>query len=77
VKLVGRGMKRWGSPESAYDVEWEYDSTDDTEDRLLRVYELLLGLPEAPEIDPIGPETTCYVPGTIAVCPMAMGGPGK
>ncbi|MFH1220691.1 MAG: hypothetical protein V1694_09610 [Candidatus Eisenbacteria bacterium] len=37
--------------EPAYDVEWEHDPTEDAEDRLLRVYQFLLGLSEASEID--------------------------
>ncbi len=43
--------RRSGLAEPAYGVELEYDPSDDAEDRLLRVYEFLLGLPEASEID--------------------------
>ena len=60
--------------EPAYYVEWEHDATDDAEDRLLRVYELLLGLPGASEIDLAGRERTCYVPRAIALCSMPMEG---
>ncbi len=45
------GKRQSGLAEPAYDVRWDYDPTDDGEDRLLKVYELLLGLPEASEID--------------------------
>ena len=70
MKAARKLKRRWGSGEPAYDVEWEYDTTGDAEDRLLRVYELLLGVAGASEIDPAGPEMTCYVPGTIGVCPV-------
>lgn len=60
--------------DSAYCVEWQYDRSDDAEDRLLQVYALLLGLSGASEMCSEGPETTCYVPPAIAVCSMPMEG---
>ena len=38
--------------EAPYEVVLESVPAEDAEDRLLRVYELLLGIPEAPETDP-------------------------
>lgn len=67
---VDKGKERPGLAEPTYDVGFEYDPSRDAEDNLLRVYELLLGLSgEASEIDPTGPEMTCYVPGAIRLCP--------
>ncbi|MFH1219105.1 MAG: hypothetical protein V1694_01455 [Candidatus Eisenbacteria bacterium] len=73
---MSTGTMGTGLGEPAYDVELQYDPTDDAEERLLRVYQFLLGLPEASEIDLAGRELTCYVPGTIRVCSMAMEGRG-
>jgi hypothetical protein len=39
-------------------VTLEYEATEDAEDRLLRVYEFLLGLPEPPETSSKGGELT-------------------
>jgi hypothetical protein len=62
-------MKRCGLPEPVYDIVLEVDPDEDAEDRLLRVYELLLGLSGPSEIDLTESETTCYEPGAIRVCP--------
>lgn len=37
--------------EAPFAVSLEYEPSEDAEDRLLRAYELLLGVPETPEID--------------------------
>ena len=54
----GKGGKLKGTGKPAYTVILEYEPVEDAEDRLLRVYELLLGLPEGPEICPEGAEST-------------------
>jgi hypothetical protein len=58
--MAGRAKNRnpRKSADPAYIVALEYEPTAEVEDRLLQVYEFLLGLPDGPEICSEGEEST-------------------